>query len=126
MKISFMTLGCPEWDLETICQKGREYGFDGVDFRGLLAEIDVTQLPAFTTGVDETKRKLADAGLEVSGISSSIRVCDRDTRYSCLRILQYSLDTGNGIERCIIVAGYRDCNCGHVGIAGTVMSQVGE
>ena len=34
MKISFMTLGCPGWDLDTICARGREYGFDGVDFRG--------------------------------------------------------------------------------------------
>ncbi|MBN1991657.1 MAG: sugar phosphate isomerase/epimerase [Anaerolineae bacterium] len=76
MKISMMTLGCPQWDLDTICAKGREYGFDGVDFRGLLAEIDVTKLPEFTTGVVNTKQKLTDAGLEVSGISSSIQVCD--------------------------------------------------
>ncbi|MCP4168612.1 MAG: sugar phosphate isomerase/epimerase [Chloroflexi bacterium] len=78
MKISLMTLGCPDWDLDTICRKGRAYGFDGIDFRGLLDEIDITKLPAFTTGVAATKRKLADAGLEVSGISSSIRVCDRE------------------------------------------------
>lgn len=76
MKISMMTLGCPQWDLDTICARGREYGFDGVDFRGLLDEIDVTRLPEFTSGVRETKQKLADAGLEVSGISSSIRVCE--------------------------------------------------
>ncbi|MBN1219022.1 MAG: sugar phosphate isomerase/epimerase [Anaerolineae bacterium] len=76
MKISMMTLGCPTWDLNTICARGREYGFDGVDFRGLLDEIDVTRLPEFTTGVAETRQKLADAGLVVSGISSSIRVCE--------------------------------------------------
>ncbi len=78
MKISLMTLGCPDWDLDTICRRGEEYGFDGVDFRGLQNEIDVTKLPAFTTGVVATRRKLTDAGLEVSGISSSIRVCDAE------------------------------------------------
>ena len=36
MKIAFMTLGCPNWDLDTIITRGREYGFDGVDFRGYL------------------------------------------------------------------------------------------
>jgi sugar phosphate isomerase/epimerase len=80
MKISFTTLGCPNWDMNTICARGREYGFDGVDFRGYLDALDVTVLPAFTTGAAETKRKLDDAGLEVSGISSSIRVCASDLR----------------------------------------------
>jgi len=78
--LSFMTLGCPEWDLETICRKGREYGFDGVDFRGLQDEIDVTKLPAFTTGIAATKRLLSERGLAVSAISSSICVCDREKR----------------------------------------------
>ncbi len=80
MKISFTTLGCPGWDLDTICAKGSEYGFDGVDFRGFLDAIDITVLPAFTSGVAETKRKLTDAGLEVSGISSSIRLCAPEMR----------------------------------------------
>ena len=72
MKIGMTTLGCPEWDLETICARGRQYGFDGLDFRGLQDTLDVTLLPAFTSRVGETKRLLADAGLAVSGLSSSI------------------------------------------------------
>jgi len=78
MKISFTTLGCPAWDLDTICTKGREYGYDGVDFRGLLGEIDITKLPAFTSGVAETRRKLERAGLQVSCIASSIKLCEPD------------------------------------------------
>lgn len=80
MKIAFTTLGCPNWDLDTICQKGREYGFDGVDFRGYLDEIDITKLPLFTTRGAETKQRLTDAGLAVSGISSSITVCDPERK----------------------------------------------
>jgi sugar phosphate isomerase/epimerase len=76
MKISFLTLGCPNWDLDTICERGREYGFEGVDFRGYLDEIDITRLPEFTIHASQTRGKLADAGLAVSGISSSLRVCD--------------------------------------------------
>jgi sugar phosphate isomerase/epimerase len=74
-KISFMTLGCPNWDLDTICARGQEFGFDGVDFRGYLDQIDITLLPEFTNRSAETHRKLQDAGLTVSGISSSIWVC---------------------------------------------------
>ncbi len=78
MKISFMTLGCPGWDLETICRRGQEYGFDGVDFRGYLDNIDITTLPEFTSGAAETRQMLADAGLDVSAVSSSITVCRPD------------------------------------------------
>lgn len=80
MKISFMTLGCPAWDLDTLCARGREYGFEGVDFRGYLDEIDITRLPEFTTQAAQTWRKLTDAGLAVSGISASIRVCVPEDR----------------------------------------------
>jgi len=76
MKVSFTTLGCPGWDMDTICRRGREYGYDGIDFRGYHGDLDVTLLPEFTTQADETRRMLADYGLETSGISSSIRVCD--------------------------------------------------
>lgn len=84
MKLSMMTLGCPTWDLDTICKRGREYGFDAVDFRGLQDTLDVTTLPAFTTGVAQTRRKLDDAGLVVSGVSSSIRICDASARQANL------------------------------------------
>jgi sugar phosphate isomerase/epimerase len=76
MKISFMTLGCPDWDIDTICARGQEYGYDGVDLRGYLDQIDITRLPEFTTQASLTRRKLEDAGLQVSGISTSIRICD--------------------------------------------------
>jgi len=76
VKISFTTLGCPGWDLETICRRGQEYGYDGIDLRGYLDELDVTQLPEFTTQAAATRRQLANAGLVVSGISSSIKVCE--------------------------------------------------
>jgi sugar phosphate isomerase/epimerase len=75
MKLSFMTLGCPKWDLDTICRRGQEYGFDGVDFRGYLDTIDITTRPEFTNDVQKTRRQLAAAGLAVSAVSSSITVC---------------------------------------------------
>ena len=60
MKIGFTTLGCPDWDLDTICAKGSEYGFDGIDLRGYLDTLDVTLLPEFTADAADTKRKLAE------------------------------------------------------------------
>jgi sugar phosphate isomerase/epimerase len=76
MKISFLTLGCPNWNLDTICARGEQYGFDGIDLRGYLGQIDVTLLPEFTTNAVQTRRQLESAGLVISGISTSLRVCD--------------------------------------------------
>ena len=58
MKPSFTTLGSPGWSLDEICQKGAAAGFEGVDFRGLQDNIDITTIPEFTTQLGETKRKL--------------------------------------------------------------------
>lgn len=84
MKLAFMTLGCPAWDLDTICARGREYGFDGVDFRGYLDEIDITRLPLFTQQATQTRRQLEEASLAVSAISSSIQVCALEKRQANL------------------------------------------
>ena len=72
MKMAFTTLGCPEWDLDTVIAKGSEFGYAAVDFRGIQQEIDVTKLPEFTTEIAKTKRKLDEANLAVCGISSSL------------------------------------------------------
>lgn len=76
MKLAYTTLGCPAWDLRTICEKAAEMEYDGVDFRGVRDDIDVTVTPAFTSGLAETKRMFADAGVAICGISSSLKVCD--------------------------------------------------
>ncbi|MCP4643624.1 MAG: sugar phosphate isomerase/epimerase, partial [bacterium] len=75
MKTSTTTLGCPGWDLATVVRNLADYGYDAVDFRGLGEALDITKAPEFTTGLPGTKRLLEDAGLAVSCISSSIRVC---------------------------------------------------
>ena len=97
MKLSFMTLGCPTWDLDTICARGQEYGFDGVDLRGYLDTLDVTTLPLFTTQAAQTRRKINDAGLEVSCISSSIRVCVPEARQANLDETKRTIVTARGL-----------------------------
>lgn len=98
MRISFTTLGCPQWDLDTICRRGREMGYDGVDFRGLLDTLDITTLPAFTTDIAQTKRRLDDAGLAVSGIASSIAVCDTNRRDQFLDEAARTIDVARGLD----------------------------
>ena len=78
MKISYTTLACPTWDLKTICAQAVACGYDGIDFRGYLDEIDITKLAMFQNG--EAAAMIKDHGLLVSGISSSLRICDESHR----------------------------------------------
>ncbi len=75
MKLAFTTLGCTDWDLDTIIARAVEYGFDGVDFRGYRGELAIYELPEFTTDLDATVAKFADAALAVPCLSTSARVC---------------------------------------------------
>ncbi len=78
MKVGFSTLGCPSWSLDTICRRAAEYGFEGVDFRGMGEEIDVATTPEFTNDLPRTRRRFADAGVAICGISSSLKICEGD------------------------------------------------
>ncbi len=86
MKLAFSTLGCPEWDLGGALSRGREMGFDGIDFRGLGPhrfdpaagryvdfDLDVTRSREFTDDLDRTRAMIRDSGLEVAGLSSGVR-----------------------------------------------------
>jgi len=97
LKLSVMTLGCPTWDLDTVLARAKGYGFDGIDFRGLAGEMDITKLPLFTTDLAATDRKIKSAGLEVSGISSSIWVCDPTKRDLYLDEARRTIDVAKGL-----------------------------
>ena len=66
MKLSFTTLGCPKWDLDQIISRAAEYGFDGIDFRGIREQMEIYRLPEFAEHAQETRRKIEQAGLKVS------------------------------------------------------------
>ena len=97
MKLSFTTLGCPTWDLDQICRTGARCGYDGVDFRGYLDTLDITTLPAFTTHAVATRRRLEDAGLVVSGISSSICACKPEARAANIEEARRTIDAARGL-----------------------------
>src|SRR6266498_3772937 len=72
MKLAFTTLGCPKWDIATIIAKAKEYGFNGVDFRGYLGEMDLGLFPEFKAGIKALSENFKAASLTVSCISTSI------------------------------------------------------
>lgn len=78
MKLSFSTLGCPNWDLNQVLRNAKEYGFDGIEIRGLKDQLDVSKLPEFTNRSRETREKFGEADIELICFSSSIRMAEPD------------------------------------------------
>ncbi len=67
MKLSFTTLGCPEWNLTTVAEKAAEYGYDGVELliRGGI-HIDTAMSAAERKQVSELFRS---RNLEIRSLS---------------------------------------------------------
>jgi sugar phosphate isomerase/epimerase len=70
--LAFSTLGCPSWDLDRILTAAGEYGYDAVELRGYLDSMDLPLAEPFTPERRaETRKRFADAGIEVCCVSSS-------------------------------------------------------
>ena len=61
MKLAFSTLGCPEWDLDTIIRAAREFGYDGIELRALAGSLDLLSRTELTT----------PAGIEICCVDTS-------------------------------------------------------
>lgn len=77
MKLAFSTLGCPEWDLDQILLAAREGGYNGIEWRGYQAEMELPRASIFTPAERaDTRQRFRDAGLECACLSSSIRLAE--------------------------------------------------
>ncbi|MEP7110878.1 MAG: sugar phosphate isomerase/epimerase family protein [Ferruginibacter sp.] len=69
--LSFTTLGCPDWNFETILNFADEHGYDGIELRGILRQLDLTKCPEFNSKenilatrkiIERKKVKIIDLG----------------------------------------------------------------
>ena len=71
MKTSFSTLACPDFSWQDIYSMAKDFGFDGIEIRGLGKDIFSVQAPPFRDeNIDATVAKLKKLKLEISCLSS--------------------------------------------------------
>ncbi|HEY7516363.1 MAG TPA: TIM barrel protein, partial [Vicinamibacteria bacterium] len=71
MKISFSTLGCPDWSLPRMIEAAGRLGYDGIELRFIQGDDALWARPELTgSGLVETRARLADAGLDVPCVDS--------------------------------------------------------
>jgi len=71
VKICFSTLGCPNWSWSEIISTAKDFGYDGIEVRGIGKELYVPGAKPFQQDrIEETKARLDDMGLEISCLTS--------------------------------------------------------
>ena len=70
--LSFSTLGCPKWPLPDILSFAAEHGYQGVELRGILGELDLTKCREFSSeNIASTKKRVEDKQLRIVNLGSS-------------------------------------------------------
>jgi len=79
-RFSFSTLGCPKWPLATILKTAVDGGYKGVEFRGLMGELDLTKSPDFSTAerAADARNRFASQGVQICNLGASTQLHHAD------------------------------------------------
>jgi len=79
MKLSFSTLGCPDWSFGDIFSVAADLGYNGIEIRGIADEIYAPKIEIFSkNNIDKTKSKLEKAKIEIPILTTGAYLCDND------------------------------------------------
>ena len=73
LKLSFSTLGCPDWSFDKIIDFAKNNHYSGIEVRGILHQMDLPLVPEFsgTEAISTTMKKMDDHGLKFVDLGSS-------------------------------------------------------
>jgi sugar phosphate isomerase/epimerase len=70
--LCFSTLGCPNWNWLKIISKAKQYGYGGIEIRGILDEIDILKSPVFSkSNLKGSKRLAEENGVKIVNLNPS-------------------------------------------------------
>lgn len=74
-KLSFSTLGCPDWDLPEILVFAKKSGYQGIELRGIKKDMVLPESPWLAPDMlGQTKDMIKQSGLKVVGLGSSAQL----------------------------------------------------
>jgi sugar phosphate isomerase/epimerase len=72
LRLSFSTLGCPDWSFDQIIEFAKLHAYTGIEVRGIQREMDLPKCPIFTNQrVASTLAKMEQADLQFVDLGSS-------------------------------------------------------
>ena len=96
--LSFSTLGCPDWSLRQIVDFAKEQGYQGIEVRGILKQLDLTQRVEFSKeNITTTLQLLSDNELSFVNLGSSATLHFSDASERKKNLDEGSRGTGRGL-----------------------------
>jgi len=80
MKLAFSSVGCPAWDLATMVEKAKEYGYAGIELRGLAGQLHLPLAPQLASNPAKIARLMRETGVELVCLSTSACFHMRDRK----------------------------------------------
>ena len=72
MKLAFSTLGCPDWDLDTMIGAARKFGYEGIELRALSGSLDLLSRAEFSAPqLAHTQAYFENEGIEICCVDTS-------------------------------------------------------
>ncbi len=70
--LSFSTLGCPDWTFKQIVDFAKQHGYQGIEVRGILREMDLPKCKEFSSqNINNTMQMMKDNNLHFVDLGSS-------------------------------------------------------
>ena len=86
MKISFSTIGTPDFDWVDIYSMAKDLGFDGIEIRGIGDEISAVNAKVFSPAkIDATIKKLKELRLEIPCLDTGCVLKEEENRELCVK-----------------------------------------
>ena len=97
-RLAFSTLGCPNWDFNTIVEQAKHLGYSSIEVRGIGSELRTDNLSIFTPEHrNATKRLLSENGLSICCVGTSVHFHEKSN-------FQTALDEGmSAIDVCRVM-----------------------
>lgn len=81
MKLAFSTIACPAWDFDEIFSTAVDFGFNGIEIRGISSEMYAPAIKVFSDdNIQKTKERMSKANLEISCLTSSACLAEYDEK----------------------------------------------
>ncbi|HKQ49924.1 MAG TPA: sugar phosphate isomerase/epimerase family protein [Phycisphaerae bacterium] len=80
MKLAFSSVACPGWNLATMVEKAREYGYQGIELRGLEGQMHLPLAPQLAANPAKIAKLMRDTGVELVCLASSAAFHMRDPK----------------------------------------------
>lgn len=73
LRLSFSTLGCPDWTFQQIIDFAAAHGYQGIELRGILKQLDLPQCPEFSSpqNITDTVKRMKAKQLSFADLGSS-------------------------------------------------------